>query len=439
MSRRDASLLLAPAALLLLAFACGPVLEKPATAVDETSKQAASRPVPTLPPATAAGRVSGARQSELSAITLSVPTPYRGGALARERILQLPPGFTIGVFAAGLGSVRSLVVSPRGDLLATIPREGRIVALRDLDTDGVADGVVNVATGLTCPYGMVFFEGFLYVAQTTQITRHAYTEGEVAVGRGDVVVDGLPAAGCGPHHFRPLAIAANRLLYTAYGSSCNVCVEQDPRRGQVWQFPLDGGEGRRFATGLRNVVDLAIDSTTGHLWGVVNERDQLGDDIPPDMVTVIYDGADYGWPYCYQGDTAAWVVDARVPQANPGCQGLTPPTLPIQAHSAPLGLSFYTGQQFPGEYRDNIFVGLHGSWNRTQGTGFKVVRISFAGGQPQPAQDFATGWLIGPRGPADAWGRPVATAVAPEGSLFVTDDSAGAIYRIASTGTSARR
>lgn len=364
-------------------------------------------------------------------VTLHVPPQFRSGQLTQDRTTYLPPDFAISVYVAGLGSVRSLVVSPGNDLLATIPSQGRIVALRDLNQDGVADGIEDVATGLTCPYGMVFFEGYLYVAQTTQITRHAYAEGEVAVGPPEVVVDGLPPAGCAPHHFRPLAIDANRMLYTAFGSTCNVCVEQDPRRGQVWQFPVDGGEGRAFATGLRNVVDLTIDPTTGELWGVVNERDQLGDNVPPDMVTIIHDSANYGWPYCYQTEAGGWAVDTRVPRGNPACEGLTPPTVPIQAHSAPLGLASYAAEQFPAEYHGNVFVGLHGSWNRSEGTGFKVIRILFADGQPQPPQDFATGWLIGPRGPNDAWGRPVAVAVAPDGSLFVSDDRAGAVYRIA--------
>ncbi len=181
------------------------------------------------------------------------------------------------------------------------------------------------------------------------------------------------------------------------------------------------------------MVDLTFDPQTGRLWGVTNERDQLGDDVPPDPVGPIAEGADYGWPYCYW-DGFRWMADPRVPARNPNCEGLTPYN-GIQAHSAPLGIEFYSGSQFPADLQGSAFVALHGSWNRSEGTGFKVIRVPVVNGQPGPAEDFVAGWLTGPRGPSDAWGRPVDVQTAPDGSLFISDDEAGAIYRVAYLGS----
>ncbi len=373
--------------------------------------------------------VDAATPGGMTTTTVAVPAPLREGPFARDRQLQIQEGFAIAVFARVPGA-RSLELAPWGDLLVTQPRQGRIVALGPAGGDGAAGSQRALAEGLECPYGMGFRDGYLYVAQSTRVERFAHGEGG-ALGPAEVVVSGLPQSGCGPHHYRPLAIDGAGSLYVAFGSSCNVCVEVDPRRGTVWRYGPDG-RGQEYARGLRNVVDLQIHPETGQLWGVTNERDQLGDDIPPEPIGPIVEGADYGWPYCYW-DRSRWVVDGRVPRSNPSCQGLTP-YYGYQAHSAPLGMTFYTGTQFPPEYQGSAFVGLHGSWNRSEGTGFKVIRVPVVDGQPQPAEDFVAGWLTGPRGPADAWGRPVDVQTAPDGSLFVSDDGAGAVYRITFTG-----
>lgn len=370
----------------------------------------------------------------MEATQLQVPAQFQRGPFARPRELQLVSGFRIGVFAADLPGVRTMAVAPNGDLYATLPRRGRIVALPDRDGDGVVDSVETVASGLDCPYGMVFREGGLYVALSGEVVRYAYVPGEWAVGSPEVIVDGLPNSGCQPHHFRGLAIDGAGMLYVSLGSTCNVCIERDGRRGGVMQYRPDGTGEQQYATGLRNPVGLTFNPATGELWTVVNERDLLGDDIPPDMVTSVQEGADYGWPFCYQGGDGGWVVDSRVPARNPSCAELTAPTVPVQAHSAPLGLAFYDGEQFPAAYRGDLFVGYHGSWNRSRATGYKVVRIRFINGQAQSPLDFARGWLTGPRGPADAWGRPVEPVVGSDGSLYVTDDRTNAIYRISYVG-----
>jgi glucose/arabinose dehydrogenase len=372
--------------------------------------------------------------TELAPVTVGVPEPFRRGAFAQDRQLQLQRGFSISVFGL-VPRARAMVVAPWGEVLVTQPSQGQIVGLLDGDGDGAAEQTRVVAQGLECPYGMVFREGHLYVAQSTRVDRFAFGE-PGAFGRAERVVSGLPQTGCGPHHYRPLAIDGAGNLYVAFGSSCNVCVEQDPRRGTVWQYRPDG-TGREYAKGLRNVVDLAFHPVTGQLWGVTNERDALGDDIPAEPVGPIAEGADYGWPYCYWNGSG-WQQDTRVPARNPGCQGLTPYN-GIQAHSAPLGMTFYEGGvsggaggagRLPDDYAGMTFVGLHGSWNRSEGTGFKVIRIPAADGNPGQAEDFASGWLTGPRGPADAWGRPVDVKVGKDGALYVSDDVAGAVYRV---------
>jgi glucose/arabinose dehydrogenase len=360
---------------------------------------------------------------------LSVPAPLREGPFAQERQLQVREGFAISVFGRVPGA-RSLAMAPWGELLVTQPSQGRIVALRPGAGEGAPAETRVLAEGLQCPNGMAFRDGALYVAQSTRLQRFPHGDGS-SLGPAELVLSGLPQSPCGPHHYRPLAIDASGNLFVAFGSSCNVCVEEDPRRGTVWRYAPDGRDNE-FARGLRNVVDLAFHPDTRQLWGVTNERDLLGDDVPPEPVGPIVEGADYGWPSCYW-DGSRWVADTRVPSRNPSCQGLTN-YFGIQAHSAPLGIAFSTASQLPQEYRGSAFVGLHGSWNRSQGTGFKVIRVSVGNGQPQAAEDFVTGWQTGPRGPADAWGRPVDVEAGPGGSLFISDDRAGAVYRVTFAG-----
>jgi glucose/arabinose dehydrogenase len=323
-----------------------------------------------------------------------------------------------------------MTVAPWGELLVTQPGRGTIVGLADWDGDGAADAPRVIAQGLQCPYGMAFRDGFLYIAQSTRVDRIAFPD-PGSIGAREMVVGGLPQSSCGPHHYRPLAFDWAGNFYVAFGSSCNVCVEADTRRGTVWRFTPDGG-GEPYAVGLRNVVDLEIHPGTGELWGATNERDNLGDDIPPDPVGPIAGGANYGWPYCFWKG-GGWQVDTRVPAGNPGCGGLSLSS-GIQAHSAPLGIAHYVAGQFPAEYAGSVFTGLHGSWNRTVGTGFKVLRIPAADGMAGAPEDFVDGWLTGVRGPQDAWGRPVDVQVGLDGTLFVSDDQAGAVYRIVWTG-----
>lgn len=336
--------------------------------------------------------------------------------------IRLPPGFAIDYFARDLGHARFLTLDPRGTLLVSVPRAGRVVALPDDNKDGRADGAVPVVEGLELPHGLAFLDGQLYVAETGRVVRYDYDPATRRVRGGPtVIVPDLPARGS--HWTRSIAIGPDRKLLVSVGSSCNSCEERDRRRAAIYQYDLDGRNGAPFATGLRNAVGIAFRPGTSELWATVNGRDWLGDDRPGEYVTRVEDGGFYGWPYCH------WSPGGVVPDpdlaAGDRCKAARQPSFLYQAHTAPLGLAFYTGSQFPADYRGDLFVALHGSWNRPTPVGYKVIRVKLRGAAPT-AEDFATGWLAGSR----SWGRPVDLTVAPDGALFLSDDGLGAVYRI---------
>ena len=336
--------------------------------------------------------------------------------------IRLPPGFAIAIFAKNLGNARFMTLDPRGTLLVSIPRSGRVIALPDDNGDGQADSALPVVEGLELPHGLAFLDGQLYVAETGRIVRFDYDPARHRVlGAPTTVVADLPARG--QHWTRTIAIGPDRRLYVSAGSSCNSCEERDPRRAAITRYDLDGRAGTPFGTGLRNAVGIAFRPGTSELWATVNGRDWFGDDRPSEYVTRIDEGGFYGWPYCHW-TPAGPVADPDLGGAD-RCKTALRPSFLYQAHTAPLGLAFYTGSQFPSEYRGDLFVALHGSWNRAVPVGYKVIRVRLGGTTPV-AEDFATGWLVSGR----SWGRPVDLAVAPDGALYVSDDSLGVVYRI---------
>jgi glucose/arabinose dehydrogenase len=339
-----------------------------------------------------------------------------------EPQLKVPAGFAIEVFAARAGSPRFMTLDPAGTLLVSEPAKGRVLALPDRCGKGKADTIQTVVDGLDQPHGLAFKDGALYVAENGRVQRFRYDPATLKATQPAVVVPGLPAGG--GHWTRTAVFGPDGALYVSVGSSCNVCRESDKRRAAVLRYNADGGGERIFAAGLRNAVGLAFQPGTGALWATVNERDWRGDDLPPDMITEVRDGAFHGWPDCLVVGGKA-IPDDRF-EKGARCDRVTPPTVEIQAHSAPLGLAFYTGTQFPAEYRGSLFVALHGSWNRTVPTGYKVVRVRFRDGKPAGVEDFATGWLEG----RSAYGRPVDLIVGRDGALYLSDDGAGRIYRI---------
>jgi glucose/arabinose dehydrogenase len=274
-------------------------------------------------------------------------------------------------------------------------------------------GVVTILEGVDLPHGLAFRSGYLYIGETGRIARYRYDPSTLGVGDGATVVRGLPHAG---HHWtRSIVFGADDRLYVAIGSSCDICQERDPRRAAIVRYNADGSGEQLFATGLRNPVGLAFHPTTASLWTTVNERDWPGGGAPPDYVTEVRGGAAYGWPNCF----AARRLFHRDPTLAGGtCQAMTLPTVELAPHSAPLGLVFYTGAQFPSAYFGDLFVALHGSRAGLPSAGYRIVRVRFRVGRPPRVEDFSIG------------GRPVDLAVGRDGSLYVSDDHADRVYRI---------
>ena len=335
--------------------------------------------------------------------------------------VSLPPGFGISVFADGLDGPRMMALGPDGQVCLAERGAGRIVCLPDRDGDGVAGGIEVIAEGLNAPSSIAFRPvGSLYVGETTRVLRLSGSDGEGVLRQREVIVDGLPSGG---HSTRTVLFSPDgETLFVSVGSSCNVCVEEDERRAAIVRYGTDGGGEQVFARGLRNAVGITFRPGTDELWATNNGADWLGDDLPPETVYRVQAGDDAGWPTCHSGR----IVDPTFGDAD-ACQGVLAPAVEMQAHSAPLGLTFYTGQQFPEVYQGDLFVAFHGSWNRSEPTGYKVVRIPMDGGQPGPVEDFVVGWL---RADGSAWGRPVDVLTGADGSLFVTDDMRGEVYRV---------
>jgi glucose/arabinose dehydrogenase len=281
-----------------------------------------------------------------------------------------------------------------------------------------------VVTGLSQPHGLAFHKGALYVAATDGVVRVALAADGRATG-APVYVNHYD--GGGGHWTRTIVFGADSAMYVAVGSTCNLCVERSTDRAAVLRFNEDGSGKRVFSSGLRNAVGLAVEPQTGALWASQNERDNLSpnhQDLPPEEINILTDGGDYGWPYCF-GD--------RVPSPEYNdasrCAATIPPAAKLQAHSAPLGMAFLArASLLPAEYRGDLLVAYHGSWNRDTPTGAKVVRVRVSGGKPVAVEDFVTGWQ---RANGSRWGRPVDVAVAADGSVLISDDAAGAIYRLA--------
>ena len=319
-----------------------------------------------------------------------------------------------------------MVVGPDGHIYVAERGANRIVRLPDRDSDGIADSPETVVEGLSAPSSIAFYEdGSLYIGETTRILRVILT-GDPPVGDAvEVIVSDLPSGG---HSTRTVLFSPDwAWLYVSVGSSCNVCDEQDLRRAAVVRYRPDGSDEAIFATGLRNAVGMAFRPGTDELWVTNNGRDWLGDDQPPETVYLVSENDDAGWPRCHSGR----IVDPEYGSQG-ACDGVLAPMVEMQAHSAPLGLTFYTGVQFPGEYQGGPFVAFHGSWNRAEPTGYKVVYVPMDGAVPGAVMDFASGWL---RQNGSRWGRPVDVVTAADGSLLISDDDGGRIFRVFYSGT----
>ncbi len=364
--------------------------------------------------------------------------------------LTVPAGFHINVYArltpAGSDYFRGprfMAFGPDGNLYVSLGFGNKVVMLTDRNHDGRADEIVTVADRLNAPQGLAFVDGRLYVANQDGVVRLEQVDHHWPATAVTPVVSGLPSGG---HTLKSLKLGPDGFLYLNVGSSCNVCVESDPLRATVLRYTVDGKPagalpslGRHptspiWASGLRNSQGFAWHPQTGDMYatndGADMRSDRKGgeavDDLPPEHLNRIEPGNNYGWPYCW----GEHVTDPNAP-GNPSgldavCRNAQPPALTLPAHNTPIGITFLANTNFPDEYRNDALVALHGSWNREQPAGYKLVRVHFVHGKPVSVSNFVTGWLSD----KGAWGRPVDVLAGPDGAVYVSDDRSGMIYRI---------
>ncbi|MBO0719097.1 MAG: PQQ-dependent sugar dehydrogenase, partial [Rhizobiales bacterium] len=376
----------------------------------------------------------------------------------------VPPGFAVNLFASGLTGPRMIRTAPNGDIFVAESRAGRISVLR---SDGGADGATAektakktakksvYASGLNYPFGIAFYPPgadpqWVYVGETGAVVRFPYRSGDLAAGgEPEIVVPQLPAGG---HATRDIAFSPDgATMYVSVGSRSNDAEGMsrltgaslqnfiaDHPRGATWDneaeradvlaFDSQGKNKKIFATGIRNCVGMAI-AADGTLWCSTNERDDLGDDLPPDYVTRVPEGSFFGWPWYYIGGND----DPHHRGERPDLKDkVALPDVLIEAHSASLGMTIYDGSQFPAAYRGNIFAAEHGSWNRSKRTGYKVIRVIMKDGAPTGEyEDFATGFVIND---SAVWGRPVGVTIDGDGALLISEDGSGTIWRVSYTG-----
>lgn len=346
----------------------------------------------------------------LPAAALAAPPP---GAL------QVPAGFAVEVYSDAVPSARAMALGAHGTVFVGSMRAGKVYALRDADGDGRAESVQVVASGLKMPVGVAFRDGDLYVSAVERIVVLRDIEAHLdAPPEPEVVTDQLPSE---THHgWRFIAFGPDGRLYVPIGAPCNVCNREGYAR--LLSMAPDGSDWREEALGIRNTVGFDWQPGSGTLWFTDNGRDMLGDDVPGDELNrLARRGEHFGFPFCHQGD----VADPRFGRERP-CSEFSPPAAVLGAHVAALGMRFYDGAMFPAEYRGDIFLAEHGSWNRSSKVGYQVMRARIDGERVLGVEPFLSGFLVGEK----VLGRPVDVLVLPDGSLLVSDDDAGAVYRI---------
>ncbi|HEX7635197.1 MAG TPA: sugar dehydrogenase [Noviherbaspirillum sp.] len=412
-----------------------------------------------------------AQQPALVAVKLEVPAALSSAPFDSERALQVPPGFGIRLWAR-VTDARFLAAVPNGDVLVSVPDEGRIVLLRERVGD--VPQAFDFATGLHNPHDMVFHSigaaMYLYVAESNRITRSIYQNGDTLRAASETVAANLPddstpeLRGTYGHQLKNIALGPDHKLYVSIASTCNACVEDTvstPVRGAIYQYNADGSGARLFASGIRNAEGLDFIPGTNNLWMAVNGRDQVraplpidvnGDGVsdlgqivaqyvdgnPPEQFTLVRDGANYGWPFCDSVPTTTMSNLGLLPDfelnrdgVNFNCANATPSSKGIRAHSAPLGLSFLHNSNVPAAYRKGAVIALHGCWNCTSlHAGYKVIYFPFDdAGNAGTESDLVTGFVTDPDARA-LWGRPVDAIADTKGNLLISDDYAGAIYQL---------
>ena len=400
--------------------------------------------------------------SNLENVVVGVPDSMKAAPFDRERTLNVPKGFQISVVAR-VSKARFLAVAPNGDVLVSQPASGSVKLIR-------GSSVTDFVTGLNQPHDIVFHKiaakTFVYIAQTNQVTRYPYQFGDLKGKNPEVIVPNLPDAslpelgGRYGHALKNIAIDQDHKLYVSIGSSCNVCLNDtkaNPVRGSVYVYDADGSNPKLFARGIRNAEGLDFVPETNELWVVVNNRDNAPypyqkdfdgdgsndygkliqafvDNYPPEPFTKVVSGGDYGWPFCNSNaenglDNMPFDrdMDLNKDGQNRDCNKINRVSKGIQAHSAPLGVSFLNNSSFPLPYREGVVSALHGSWNRAKKTGYKVIFFPWKDSKPGAEQDLVTGFLEG----QGVWGRPVDAVPDNNGGLLISDDYSGTVYRLA--------
>jgi glucose/arabinose dehydrogenase len=358
-----------------------------------------------------------------------------GGQAAQARgslpldSIKLPPGFHIALFSGEVPGARSLALSPGGVVYVGTQDQGRVYALLDRDRDGRAERVLTVARGLNTPNGVAFRDGALYVAEISRLLALDGIEQRLEDPPAPRVVSA--AFPSDRHHgWKFIRFGPDGMLYVPVGAPCNICESERPIYASITRLRIAGkaaggkaaGEPEVFARGIRNTVGFDWQPGTNVLWFTDNGRDWLGDDRPPDELDrAPQAGMHFGYPYCH----GRGIADPEFGRRRP-CSATTPPAIELGPHVAALGMRFYRGSAFPAEYRNQIFIAEHGSWNRSEPIGYRVMLARVQGDRAVSYQPFAEGWLRGGK----AWGRPVDVEVMPDGALLVSDDRAGAVYRI---------
>lgn len=334
---------------------------------------------------------------------------------------SLPRGFSIGIFTKGLRGARDLEFTQDGTLLVSQTTEGIIVSLADTNNDGTADKRKELLIGLDRPHGLAFRDGKLFVAEESGVSSYEWDEKTWELSNKKLLFS-LPAGG--RHFTRSLVFDKDGKLYISIGSTCDVCQEKNPFHGSVLISDPAGSTPRIFAAGLRNSVFIALNEKTDEIWATEMGRDMLGDDLPPDEVNIIKE-ADYGWPICYGDKIHDADFDKNVYTEDP-CLFTQSPVFKIPAHSAPLGLTFINSAQFPQDWQGDLLVAYHGSWNRSIPTGYKVVHMKVKDNKVTSTEDFLTGFLSG----SQTLARPVDLVFDKTGSLYISDDKAGYIFKV---------
>ena len=345
-----------------------------------------------------------------------------GNAPQPENI-QLPKGFSLSVYADDLPSARSLALGDQGTLFVGSRKKGKVYAVVDTDGDNKADESYVIAKNLNTPSGIAFRDGALYVAEINKITRYDNIEAHLSNPPEPVIIrDDLPTD---RHHgWKYIAFGPDGKLYVPVGAPCNVCdkEEEDPRYASICRMNPDGSDFEVYAHGIRNTVGFTWHPDTDELWFTDNGRDWMGDDLPPDELNRAPEkGMHFGFPFCHGGQYPDDEFTSR------SCKDFTPPVQPLDPHVAALGVKFYKGKQFPKEYRGDVFIAEHGSWNRSTPIGYRIMRVKLEGNKAVKYEVFADGFRQGD----EVKGRPVDLLEMPDGSLLVSDDYSGKVWRIA--------